>query len=656
MALPEAASLLGARIEAGGVRFGVWSGAAERVMLCLFDEEDRETDRIEMARQPDDVFAGFVPGLAEGARYGLRADGPYDPANGSWFDPAKLLADPYALTVDRPYRYDKRLGASRKDAIDTASLMPKAIVTAPPLVQAAAPLIAPGGLIYELSVRGFSMRHPDIPAELRGTIAALAHPAVIAHLHSLGVEAVELMPIVAWMDERHLPPLGLANAWGYNPVGFMALDPRLVPGGWRQLAATVATLHENGIGVILDLVFNHTAESDAEGTTLSLRGLDNRAYLRHRPDAPGILVNDTGCGNTIACDHPVAERLILDALRTFVRHAGVDGFRFDLAPVLGRDAQGFDRHARLLRAIANDPEIGERMLIAEPWDVGPHGYQLGNFAPPFLEWNDRFRDDVRRFWRGDGGMAGRLATRLAGSSDLFAGDGDVRTRSINFLAAHDGRTLRDVVSYARKHNHANGEENRDGHGDEVAWNCGTEGETQDPALSARRRADLRAMLATLFLARGTILLTAGDEFGRTQQGNNNAYAQDNETTWLDWTGMDTDLAAFVGRLSGLRRRYGFLRDAEFLEPEQVEWLREDGSPMETADWDDPARQRLCMILDGQTRRLAVLVNGGEDEAFFRLPARAGREWKPEMSSGTLQPADGGMVLSPRSVGIAVEGY
>lgn len=587
-----AAAPLGAHCEDGGVRFSVWSGAAEKLWLCLFEESGHETSRLEMQAQGDSVFSRFVPGLSEGARYGFRADGPYDPDAGLWFDPDKLLIDPFALEIDAPYRFDARLGNPRGAGTDTAALMPKAVVRDLVPVPLSPPRFSAGELIYEINVRGFTMLHPEVPKHLRGTISALAHPSVIAHLQRLHVGAVELMPITVWMDERHLPPLGLRNAWGYNPVSFMALDPRLAPQGWRELRETVAALHDAGIGVILDLVFNHTAESDRLGPTLSLRGLDARAYYRH--DDAGGLINDTGTGNTIACDHPATRRLVLDSLRAFVRFAGVDGFRFDLAPILGRSAGDFDPHAPLLKAIADDPEIGSRVLIAEPWDIGPGGYQLGNFPAPFLEWNDRFRDDVRRFVRGDAGV-GVLATRLAGSSDIFAGG---TSRSVNFIAAHDGMTLADLVAFERKHNEANGEANRDGHDDNISWNHGVEGPSEEPSVRARRLADVKKMLALLFASRGTIMLTAGDEFGRTQRGNNNAYAQDNEITWLDWQGRDREIEEWVFDLAALRARIASLRQTKFLEAGEVRWLREDGADMTVGDWEDPIRRRLTMELEG----------------------------------------------------------
>ncbi len=624
----------------GGVRFSVRSEEAERLFVCLFDEADRETDRI-MLKREGAVHSASVPGLAAGTRYGLRAEGRYDPAAGLWFDPAKLLVDPYAVAIDRPCRYDPLLG---RYGADTAALVPKAIVTRlPDPVPHAPPHFAPGGLIYELPVRPFTILHPDVPPLLRGTIAALGHSAVIDHLIRLGVDAVELMPIAAWIDERHLPPLGLANGWGYNPVGFLALDPRLAPGGIGELRATVAALHAAGIGAILDVVFNHTGESDALGPTLSLRGLDNRVYYRHAAD--GTLINDTGTGNTLACEHPAVRRLILDALRHFVVRAGVDGFRFDLATVLARGADGFNPHAALFAELAADPLLADRVLIAEPWDIGPGGYRLGQFPAPFLEWNDRYRDDVRRFWRGDGRI-GDFATRLGGSSDLFGGQA---THSVNFVAAHDGFALADVTAYAAKHNEQNGEGNRDGHNDNASWNNGAEGPTDDPAIRAARRADAVALLATLFASRGTIQLTAGDEFGRSQQGNNNAYAQDNVLTWLDWPGRDRELEAFVASLAAVRRRHAVLRDPRFLTDADVAWLAPSGQPMWERDWNDPAAPGMAMRLDG----VAVLFNRSRAPLAFMLPGR----WRDSSADGVSRDSrqrgndamGGAFTVPPRAV-------
>ncbi|MBZ9852855.1 glycogen debranching protein GlgX [Mesorhizobium sp. CA13] len=649
----------GATITRDGIRFAVWSSSAHRLWVSIFDGQgNRELDRLELRPEGDGVHALFVSGLAEGTRYGFRADGDYAPERGFWFDPDKLLTDPYAIEIDRPYAYHWRLAACRNEGADTAPLMPKAVAKAlPTAVPVLPPLFRPGGLIYEVPVRAFTMRHPDIPESQRGTIAALAHPALIEHLQRLGVSAVELMPVTASIDERHLPPLGLSNAWGYNPVTFMALDPRLAPGGLAELRDTVAALRKAGIGTILDLVFNHTGESDRLGPTLSLRGLDNQAYYRHLSD--GRLVNDTGTGNTVACDHPVVREMVLHTLRHFVRHAGVDGFRFDLAPVLGRVGGTFEPSAPLLEAIAADPVLSDRVLIAEPWDIGPDGYQLGNFPPPFLEWNDRYRDDVRRFWRGDAGGVGVLATRLAGSSDIFDGAGQPTSRSVNFIAAHDGMTLADIVAYEEKHNEANGEQNRDGHNENLSWNNGVEGATDDAAIVKARFSDQCALLATLFASRGTIMLTSGDEFGRSQKGNNNAYAQDNAITWLDWAGRDQALEGYAYALAALRRAVPALSNTHFLtgqplagsDTADVTWLTETGAPLGEEEWNDPARHRLVMLLGGVDGRLAVMINGDRRQCVFTLPARDGFQWHPAIEA---QAIDLSRALPGRSVNFMIE--
>jgi len=669
MANAGTADACGAAVVAGGARFRVWSGSADKVWLCLFDDAgEAEVARVEMALVGHGLREAFVAGAAPGLRYGLRTDGRFDPDNGFWHDPDKLLMDPYALEIDRPYRYAPELGARRGEGRDTAPLMPKAVLTEPPpRLAAKAPVFRPGGFVYEINVRGFTMKHPDVPAPLRGTVAALAHPAVLDHLTTLGVDAVELMPVTAWIDERHLAPLGLKNVWGYNPVTFMALDPRLCPGGVAELRDTVAALRRAGIGVILDLVFNHTGESDVFGPTLSLRGLDNLAFYRHLPGDPVVLANDTGCGNTVATQHPEAHRMILDTLRHFVSRCGVDGFRFDLAPVLGRDHRGFDPAARIFGEIAADPVLGDRVLIAEPWDIGPGGYHLGNFPPPFLEWNDVYRDDVRRFWRGDAGRVPSLATRLAGSSDVFSRNGAAGTRSVNFIAAHDGMSLADLVAYERKHNEANGEGNRDGHDENLSWNNGIEGETDEPSIRNARARNLRALLSTLFLSRGTIMLTAGDEFGRTQHGNNNAYAQDNGLAWLDWENRQRDLQAHAAALAALRRNVTILRDAGFLTgrpaadgaPPDVEWLDATGRPLDEAGWNDSENRRLAMVLAGgesAPRRVALLANAGHDAAVFTLPSAAGCAWSliGSAQDAELRPQEHAIQLAGRAAAVLCE--
>lgn len=566
----------GASLGRGRTRFAVRAPLAEALWLCLFEGEAER--RLAMCRNGEDWLAD-LPGDLSGQSYGYRAEGEWAPERGAWFDPAKLLVDPCAVELDRRFVQHPRLACYGED---TADLVPRAVVPGRlPVVRQRRPRFERGDLIYEINVRGFTMRHPDVPDSLRGTVAALAHPAVIAHLAKLGVGAVELMPIVAWIDERHLPPLGLSNIWGYNPVAPMALDPGLCPGGVAELRETVAVLHKAGIGVILDLVLNHTGESDVHGGVLSLRGLDNAAYA-HAPD--GALINDTGCGNTLDFANPAVRALMLASLRHFVRHCGIDGFRFDLATVMAR-GPGFAPDAPIFAQIAADPVLADRVLIAEPWDIGPGGYRLGHFPPGWLEWNDRFRDDLRRFWRGDG-TVGQLATRLAGSSDVFGAD----CRSVNFIAAHDGFTLADLVAHAVRHNHANGEDNRDGHGENFSWNCGAEGPSSDPAILARRRADQRALLASLFASTGTIMLTAGDEFGRSQGGNNNAYCQDNPVGWVDWTTRDRELEDFVAGLARDRKRRGGARNRF---PEPGTWHRRDGGDMSVADWEDPATDGFC---------------------------------------------------------------
>ncbi|WP_432345012.1 glycogen debranching protein GlgX [Shinella yambaruensis] len=645
----------GATLSGDGVEFAVYSHDAARVELCLFDNDgDRELARLAMGRDENGFHRVFVEGATAGTRYGFRADGLYSPDHGLWFDPSKLLVDPYAREIDRRFVHDGRLA---RFGVETAQIVPKAIVTRDRPVSVAPPLFRPGGFIYEIAVRAFTMLHPDVPERMRGTVGALAHPTVLAHLKRLGVDAVELMPITAWIDERHLPPLGLSNSWGYNPIALMALDPCLVPGGMRELADTVAALRAENIGVILDLVFNHSGESDRHGATLSMRGLDNLTYYRHVEGRPGELINDTGCGNTIAGEHPVVRQLVLDSLRHFVRHAGVDGFRFDLATILGREADGFSAHAALLSDICADPLLKNRVLIAEPWDIGPGGYQLGNFPAPFLEWNDRYRDDTRMFWRGDSHRLGSFVTAFAGSSDIFSRHGGDMTRSVNFLAAHDGFTLMDLVSHAVKHNEANGEDNRDGHNENHSWNNGAEGETTDGAVLSARRADTKALLASLFLSRGTIMLTAGDEGGRSQKGNNNAYCQDNAITWMHWDKLDEGLIEHTAMLSAIRKRFAALGETPFLSGAgDVEWLTLAGVPMTAGDWEAPFAGTLLAILktpDLQQQRivhLAIAINRTHGEQALALPPPEGRGWTSLLSAN--RPATS--LLHPRSVEIFVE--
>ena len=604
---------LGVSLTPGGLNVAVYSAHADAVELCLFDAAGEiETGRIRLPGRTGPVFHGHVAGLSEGARYGLRAYGPFAPSEGHRFNPNKLLIDPYALALDRPfvlhptmfgYRHDDPEGGASFDETDSAPAMPKGVVTA---TSAPPPpgLAIPWGetVIYELHVRGFTRTHPDIPEAIRGTFAGLAHPAAIDHLKRLGITTVELLPAAAWVDEGHLQKLGLTNYWGYNSVAFMAPDPRLAPGGWAEVRAAVQALAAAGIETLQDVVFNHSGECDPLGPVLSLKGLDNADYYRLRPGNLADYVDDAGTGNTLALDRPVGVRLVMDALRAWRRLGGVNGFRFDLATVLGRRPDGFDPMAPLLAAIDQDPELCGLKLIAEPWDCAPGGYQLGRFPAAWGEWNDRFRDDIRGFWRGDAVPLGGLARRLAGSEDVFAGRRP--SRSINFVVSHDGFTLADLVAYTAKRNLANGEDNRDGANDNRSWNNGVEGPTDDPAILRARLNDQRALLATLLLARGTPMLAMGAELGHSQGGNNNAYAQDNAIGWLDWARADKGLEAFAARLVQLRRDHPALRADRFLmgEPKgsalypDVAWRKADGTALAPAEWDDAKGQTLVMAL------------------------------------------------------------
>ncbi|MGL4440587.1 MAG: glycogen debranching protein GlgX, partial [Bosea sp. (in: a-proteobacteria)] len=511
---------MGVTLDAGGINVAVFSAHATAIILCLFDAEDRETARIRLPDRSGDVFHGHIAGIGAGQRYGLRAEGPHAPRDGHRFNAHKLLLDPHATLIDRPFRlhpamFGYRLGDPDQDLsfddTDSAPHMPKGIISAP-LEPLAPALLHPWNrtVIYEMHVRGFTMRHPQVPESLRGTFAGLAHDAPLAYLRDLGVTSVELLPVAAWLDERHLAPLGLTNYWGYNPVALCAPDPRLAPGGWNEVRASLARLADAGIETILDVVLNHTGEGDELGPTVSLRGLDNASYYRLDAGDPRRYANDAGCGNTLALERPAPLRLAMDALRRFVELGGVHGFRFDLATTLGRRASGFDPAHPLLSALEQDPVLSRLKLIAEPWDIGIGGYQLGRFPAGWGEWNDRYRDTTRRFWRGEAGLLGEMATRFAGSADVFASRHRPLSRSINYITAHDGFTLADLVSHDHKHNDANGESNRDGADANHSWNHGHEGASADDRIKAARAADQRALLATLLLSRGTPMLAMGD--------------------------------------------------------------------------------------------------------------------------------------------------
>ena len=671
---------LGVTLSPGGVNVAVFSAHATAIELCLFDESGMaELARIRLPERTGDVYHGFIAEIDAGRRYGLRAHGPYDLRHGHRFNPAKLLVDPYARALDRPFALHPSLFGELPDgtrnASDSAPFMPKAIMLHEWAKAATRrPCIPPSrAIVYELHVRGFTKLHPGIPTALRGTCAGLTHPAALAHLARLGITMVELMPITAAIDDWHLAPLGLANYWGYNPVAMMVPDLRLAPGGIAELASCVSLFHDAGIEVLLDVVLNHTGEGDERGPTLSLRGLDNATYYRNGQD--GRYVNDTGCGNTLALDRPPALRLALDALRYYAVAAGIDGFRFDLATTLGRTSGGFDPAAPLLAAIAQDPVLRLLKLVAEPWDVGEGGYRLGAFPASWGEWNDRYRDTVRRFWRGDTGMVGELATRMAGSADVFAARRRPPTSSVNFVAAHDGFTLRDLVTFQHKHNEANGENNRDGTESNYSWNHGVEGASADPATEDRRRRDMRSLLATLFVSRGTPMLAMGDESGRSQDGNNNAYAQDNATTWLEWSAMDNELVAFVAALTALRQAHPALGDDRWLRGEpidasgtpDVEWRRADGCAMTGDDWTQPERRVViaALYVPAADRTAAdhvvIALNAGENVVAVRWPdPRDGFRWRRaiDTASRTGVPGDlgagGGDRVEARSAVVLVE--
>ncbi len=681
---------LGVTLTADGANIAVFSQHATRIDLCLFDPTgEREVERLALPERTGAVFHAFVRGITAGTRYGLRAHGAWAPHEGHRFDHSKLLVDPYARALDRAFRLHESQVSARADGTligaDSAAHVPKAIVV-PELAtwltaqesmrrnpsSRRAPVSLADSVIYEMHVRGFTMQHPDVPVALRGTAAGLAHPAAIEHLVKLGVTAVELLPIAAAMDESHLVKLGLSNYWGYNTVGWMVPDPRLVPGGIGELRACVEALHEAGIEVLLDIVLNHSAEGDGAGPTVSLRGLDNATYYRLVPGDAAMYVNDTGTGNALALDRAPVTQLALDTLRHWVEWAGVDGFRYDLATTIARRDDGFDPHAPLLTAISQDPVLRSLKHIAEPWDVGYGGYRLGEFPAAWAEWNDRYRDGVRHFWRGDGEHVGDLATRLAGSPDFFGTRQRLPSRSINFITAHDGFTLADLVSYESKHNEANGEGNRDGTNTNISWNFGVEGPTANHAVLRQRERDVRALLTTLLYSRGTPMLTMGDELGHTQHGNNNAYAQDNATTWIDWTKADHGLAAFTARLIALRKQHPALREDRWLvgEPrvaggfDDVQWLHLDGQEMSFEDWSSGRVRTLVSLLTGPADdRVLVALHGGVHDVTLRVPApRPNHHWRQVIATdapASAQPdvpidAHRPLLVSARSVVLLIE--
>jgi glycogen operon protein len=678
---------LGATVVEGGVAFAVAARHAERVEVCVFDAAGHEeVARVPLAARAGDVHHGVIPGLAAGTRYGLRAHGPWSPAEGHRYNAAKLLVDPYATRLDRPFACVPALLGQHPDGTrderDSARVLPKAIVEQPDrstmeatvAARRARRIAAEHTVTYELHVKGFTARHPGVPAALRGTCAGLAHPAAIDHLRRLGVTTVELMPLAAAIDEPHLARAGLTNYWRYSATAWLAPDPILAPGGMAEVRAMVDALHAAGLEVLLDVVFNHTGEGDANGPVVNLRGLDNAMYYQLIPGHRDRYVNDTGCGNTVALDRPTPMRLALDALRHWALAAGVDGFRYDLATTLGRRADGFDAEAPLLAAIQQDPLLRELRHVAEPWDVGPGGHRLGSFAPGWGEWNDAYRDAVRTFWRGAGEGIGELATRVVGSPDLFRGRHRAPSDSVNFVTAHDGFTLADLVSYVHKRNAPNGEGNRDGTDDNRSWNHGVEGPSDDPSIRDARQRDVRALLATLLCSRGTPMLLMGDELGRTQAGNNNAYAQDNATTWVDWDAADEALIRFTAGAIAVRQAHQAIHADIWLTREtvrdglpDVDWRRPDGAPMEQHDWTEGQVRTLTLVLTADDAhsadRVLLAFHPGLSPTVVHLPEpRSGHRWRLvlESATGLADPASPTLVetstltLAPRSVTLLAE--
>jgi len=655
---------LGASWDGWGTNFALFSEVAERVELCLFDSEGAES-RVELTEVDGFVWHNYLPGIGPGQRYGYRVHGPYDPARGLRCAPSKLLLDPYGKAMEGEVTWDQSLfdytwsDPRQPNTTDSAPFMPKNVVINPffdwgndrpphiPYHET---------VIYEGHVRGLTLRHPEVPQRQRGTYAGISYPAVIEHLTKLGITAVELMPVHQFIPEQAMIARGLTNYWGYNTIGFLAPHNRYSSAGQRgeqvgEFKAMVKALHQAGIEVILDVVYNHTAEGDHRGPTLSLRGIDNAAYYRLDDSAPWRYLDYTGCGNSLNVRHPHSLQLVMDSLRYWILEMHVDGFRFDLASALARELHDVDRLSTFFDLVQQDPVVSQVKLIAEPWDVGEGGYQVGNFPPLWTEWNGKYRDTVRDFWRGKPSTLPEFASRLTGSSDLYETSGRRPVASINFVTCHDGFPMLDLVSYNSKHNEANGEDNRDGNDDNRSWNCGVEGPSEDPAVQALRTRQQRNFLTTLFLSQGVPMLLAGDEIGRTQGGNNNAYCQDNEISWLDWSRADDeqDLLAFTQHLARLRRSHPVFRRRRFFqgqpvasgdEPGDIMWLTPAGEEMTEADWRAGYAKSVAVFLNGEAisepdprgdpvtdDKFLLLFNAGADPVTFVIPdERLGASW------------------------------
>ena len=649
----------GAIWDGKGTNFTLFSTHATKVEICLFDDQGgTEQERIALPEYTDTFWHGYIPDVHPGSVYGLRVHGPYAPSEGHRFNPNKLLLDPYARGFTGelkwgPECFGYTLGAENEDLSfderDSAPFMPKCVVVDPNFDWHGQPrskgLPWDNTIIYEAHVKGFTKLHPAVSAKQRGTYAGLGTKEVIAHVKSLGITAIELLPVHTFINDSHLLERGLNNYWGYNSIGFFAPDPRYASEPeqcLREFKEMVARFHDAGIEVILDVVYNHTAEGNERGPTLSFKGIDNISYYRLLPDKR-YYINDTGTGNTLNLSHPAVIEMVTDSLRYWVTELHVDGFRFDLGTILAREPDGFDNQSGFLKACHQDPVLRTVKLIAEPWDVGPGGYQVGKFPPGWAEWNDRYRDTTRDFWRGSA-AAGDVAKSLSASADVFNHLGRRPWSCINFITAHDGFTLNDLVSYNDKHNQANGEDNNDGSNENRSWNCGAEGPSDDPAINALRERQKRNLLATLLLSQGTPMMLAGDEFGRTQRGNNNAYCQDNEISWLNWIFDERgeSLLKFAAQLCTLRHKYPILRRNRFLtgefdqelEVKDVTWINASGIEMQESDWSDARMHCFGMLIDGRARptglrqrgteaTLLMVLNAHHDVVEFTLPTATG---------------------------------
>src|SRR3954466_1837903 len=655
---------LGATWDGLGVNFALFSAHATKVELCLFDDAgERELERLELPEYTDEVWHAYLPDARPGTIYAYRVHGPYEPEAGHRFNPNKLLLDPYARAIvgeltwgPELFGYQLETGDDLTfDTRDSSHRLPRCRVIDPAFTwgRERSPAVPwERTIFYETHVKGFTKLHPGLPEEMRGTYDGLASAEVVAYLRGLGVTSVELLPIHSFVNDSMLLDKGLTNYWGYNTLSFFAPARRYARNqafAFSEFKEMVARLHDAGLEVILDVVYNHTAEGNEKGPTLSFKGIDNASYYRVLPETPRYYINDTGTGNTFNLSHPRVLQLVTDSLRYWAQEMQVDGFRFDLATILGREPYGFDEGGGFLDTCRQDPVLNSVKLIAEPWDIGPGGYQVGQFPPGWAEWNDKFRDTVRSFWKGDPGVLPDFAKRISGSGDLFNKRGRRPWSSVNFITAHDGFNLNDLVSYNDKHNEANGEDNRDGHSNNHSWNCGAEGPTDDPEIMALRERQKRNLLATMLLSHGTPMLLAGDEFGHTQHGNNNAYAQDNETTWLDWMGITANgrsLREFTRKLIAMRKAFPILYRSRFLvgshneelDVKDVTWLSPSGEEMTTEQWQDGNVKCFGLLLDGRAQETGIkrrgsdatmlpIYNAHHDVVNFTLPAVAeGRSW------------------------------